>query len=47
MFSHFMLSLGFSGSGSSYLYGLMDHEWKEGMTQEEAEVRHLVSSEEL
>ncbi|XP_044361869.1 proteasome subunit beta type-6-like [Triticum aestivum] len=25
------------GSGSSYLYGLMDHEWKEGMTQEEAE----------
>ena len=42
-----MLSLGFSGSGSSYLYGLMDHEWKEGMTQEEAEVRHLVSSEEL
>ncbi|XBJ21094.1 hypothetical protein VPH35_011807 [Triticum aestivum] len=25
------------GSGSSYLYGFMDHEWKEGMTQEEAE----------
>ena len=25
----------------------MDHQWKEGMTQEEAEVRHLVSSEEL
>ncbi|XP_047073092.1 proteasome subunit beta type-6-like [Lolium rigidum] len=25
------------GSGSSYLYGLMDHEWRDGMTQEEAE----------
>ncbi|KAL5212458.1 hypothetical protein ABZP36_023305 [Zizania latifolia] len=25
------------GSGSSYLYGLLDHEWKEGMSQEEAE----------
>jgi 20S proteasome alpha/beta subunit len=34
----------FSGSGSSYLYGLMDHEWREGMTQEEAEVRQFVSS---
>ncbi|CAD6339536.1 unnamed protein product [Miscanthus lutarioriparius] len=25
------------GSGSSYLYALLDHEWKEGMSQEEAE----------
>ncbi|GJN29708.1 hypothetical protein PR202_gb17959 [Eleusine coracana subsp. coracana] len=25
------------GSGSSYLYGLLDHEWKEGMSREEAE----------
>ncbi|XP_066365166.1 proteasome subunit beta type-6-like [Miscanthus floridulus] len=24
-------------SGSSYLYALLDHEWKEGMSQEEAE----------
>ena len=38
--SHTPMSLRtFSGSGSSYLYGLMDHEWKEGMTQEEAEVQ--------
>jgi len=27
-----------AGSGSSYLYALLDHEWKEGMSQEEAEV---------
>ena len=41
--SHIRMSLfTFSGSGSSYLYGLMDHEWKEGMTQEEAEVCQLV-----
>jgi 20S proteasome alpha/beta subunit len=33
----------FSGSGSSYLYGLMDHEWRDGMTQEEAEVHQSVS----
>nr|ACN30647.1 unknown [Zea mays] len=26
-----------SSSGSSYLYALLDHEWKEGMSQEEAE----------
>ncbi|CAN6166507.1 unnamed protein product [Urochloa humidicola] len=25
------------GSGSSYLYGLMDHEWRERMSQEDAE----------
>nr|CAB3492991.1 unnamed protein product [Digitaria exilis] len=25
------------GSGSSYLYALLDHEWREGMSQEEAE----------
>lgn len=29
-----------SGSGSSYLYALLDHEWRDGMSQEEAEV-HL------
>ena len=27
-----------AGSGSSYLYALLDHEWREGMSQEEAEV---------
>lgn len=27
-----------SGSGSSYLYGFFDQVWKEGMTQDEAEV---------
>uniref|UniRef100_K3XZ66 Proteasome endopeptidase complex n=1 Tax=Setaria italica TaxID=4555 RepID=K3XZ66_SETIT len=25
------------GSGSSYLYALMDHEWREGMSEEEAQ----------
>lgn len=31
----------FIGSGSSYLYGFFDQAWKEGMTQEEAEVSCL------
>ncbi|XP_066391851.1 proteasome subunit beta type-6-like [Miscanthus floridulus] len=30
-------SFAIGGSGSSYLYVLLDHEWKEGMSQEEAE----------
>ena len=33
-----------AGSGSSYLYALLDHEWKEGMSQEEAEVCRQVPS---
>ena len=32
------MCLCFSGSGSSYLYGFFDQEWKEGMTKDEAEV---------
>jgi len=30
-----------TGSGSSYLYGFFDQSWKEGMTEEEAEVCSL------
>ncbi|KAL6627002.1 hypothetical protein ACP70R_030728 [Stipagrostis hirtigluma subsp. patula] len=30
-------SFAIGGSGSSYLYALLDHEWREGMSQEEAE----------
>jgi len=30
-----------AGSGSSYLYGFFDQAWKDGMTQEEAEVCSL------
>lgn len=28
----------YAGSGSAYLYGFFDQAWKEGMTQDEAEV---------
>ncbi|GJM98823.1 hypothetical protein PR202_ga15864 [Eleusine coracana subsp. coracana] len=30
-------SFAIGGSGSSYLYALLDHEWRDGMSQEEAE----------
>jgi hypothetical protein len=39
--------LSFAGSGSSYLYGFFDQAWKEGMTQDEAEVWVSISKGKL
>ncbi|KAF0894755.1 hypothetical protein E2562_003640 [Oryza meyeriana var. granulata] len=33
------------GSGPSYLYRLLDHEWKEGMSQQEAEIFFVMQKE--
>lgn len=42
MFSFFFFIFHFTGSGSTYLYGFFDQEWKEGMTKDEAEVSDLL-----
>ena len=36
------MSYKYTGSGSSYLYGFFDQEWREGMTKDEAEVCAMI-----